>query len=65
MSIVNRICELCGAYVPETEALYHASFRLFVHYQGCSDRLKAVEKDHSRSKRGRFRTRSEALALLN
>ena len=65
MSSNERICDLCATYVPEREGLHHLAFRLFVHHEKCSDRIRAMEKDYSLSKRGRFRIRSEALALLN
>lgn len=68
MSIIDRKCDLCGINIPNREVFVHTRYRLFVCLFGagsCADRIKAVERDYSKSRRGRSRTKPAALRLLN
>lgn len=63
MSIHNRKCDLCGQHVPEGDGTYHAPFRMLL-CRPCGDIVARHEKDHSRSRRGRLRSKSEALRAI-
>ena len=57
------LCFVCGQEIPNGAGLYHAGFGVRVHYETeCDRRLRAVERDYSTSKRGRWRPKLQTLA---
>lgn len=62
----DRACAICGSQIPSAEGLYYAPYNILVHGHGsfCHARIRLVQKDYSRSTRGRWRSKSEAMRLL-
>jgi hypothetical protein len=57
-------CRLCGELVPEGQGVMWEWLRRRVHLHPCYDRIVEVQRDYSRSKKGRLRKRDEIEALL-
>jgi len=58
-------CYVCGRALPEGPgAVYHAGLRIRYCRARCADRVRAAERVYDRSSRGRWRRRSETLAIL-
>ena len=54
----ERVCPLCGLYVPEGAGLYCCGLGAVVHQGECARTTMALAKDSRRSRGGRFRTRA-------
>jgi hypothetical protein len=59
--VVKRICIICGKPVPEKKGILHLRFRVVTHIDGCSDKLREISKDRSKSPRGKHRPLAEIL----
>jgi hypothetical protein len=59
----NRICPVCLNVVPEGKGIFWSGLGV-IHQGKCYERAKRVEKDYSRSKRGRIRRSAEMRRLL-
>ena len=64
-SVNDRICFVCARPIPEREGLYCAWLRILIHSEGdCHAIVKALERNYSRSGRGRIRPRDQLLRML-
>lgn len=60
----DRRCYICLHVIPEAEGLWWTDCGFLTCYPGCWNRAIAVEKDRSRTKRGKRRSLPEFRALL-
>lgn len=60
----ERKCIICHSEIPEREGIYFAELRILVHQEGCADKVRFAQKDTSRSRRGRYRSRADTLRIL-
>jgi hypothetical protein len=68
----DRICAICSEPIEPRAGNYNALYNLLTHAEApfvdnlppCVEILRALTKDYSRSKRGRWRTRAEVYKLL-
>ena len=58
----DRVCFVCRA--PVSEGVYHADLGLRSHLGACAEQVAAERRVYDRSRRGRWRRRSDVLANL-
>jgi len=63
MSVHNRKCDLCTKHVPESQGVYVAFFGILI-CRACDDRFMPLEKDYSKSLKGRRRNKQEFLRAV-
>ena len=61
----HRICAACRSVVESNNAVYHPYLRVLTHQGQCTETANGLNRDYSRSARGRWRSRADVLADLD
>lgn len=64
VSLRTRLCFVCLQPVLDRQGLWHTAYNILLHRGACSALVTQQERIYDRSKRGRWRPKSQVLAHL-